>query len=443
MTARLTKPGLGARLAVASASLGTQARVECPATAAETTTGAAKGANATGSVEYLGPAGLPRQFLAACPPRLGRVHRALRLGQAHCSMYSDSLIHRPGRCDPVQGNQGDHRREEPALVGRHGFGSGTVVGVAEFAEVDVGATLRCPVQAAGHVVEPLPDAHEIQIEIRPGAIRQLDRVAELVVAVDRTERELDGAPGSAQLVEEELGAAHHGLRPGAQTATREAEPVVQLAAGSVVVERLRQVRLPGRAQRRVKAAEFPEQTQVRLLAWAWLHMRDKFFELRPAVTDPGELPTEDRHRPGDPNSCVLESLAQPAQSRHAAARRPWSMHTQDERCSPVEPDVQVEIAADVLPRPGRRDLIEQRRDRGVIGAGPWPEPAGQWWRWCQSLGPSSRSFAGSIPSAGRNSMPGRLMFCVSAFKAGQLFPRESPKFPGIGSRTGRLQAQRI
>src|SRR5215470_1486344 len=92
------------------------------------------------------------------------------------------------------------------------------------------------------------------------------------------------------------------------------------------------------------------------------------------------------------------------------------MHTQDERCSPVEPDVQVEIAADVLPRPGRRDLIEQRGDRGVIGAGPWPEPAGQWWRWCQSLGPSSRSFAGSVPSAGRNSMPGTLMFCVSTFK---------------------------
>jgi hypothetical protein len=32
------------------------------------------------------------------------------------------------------------------------------------------------------------------------------------------------------------------------------------------------------------------------------------------------------------------------------------------------------------------------------------------------LGPSSRSFAGSTPSAGRNSMPGTLMFCVSAFK---------------------------
>jgi hypothetical protein len=32
------------------------------------------------------------------------------------------------------------------------------------------------------------------------------------------------------------------------------------------------------------------------------------------------------------------------------------------------------------------------------------------------LGPSSRSFAGSIPSAGRNSMPGTLMFCVSAFE---------------------------
>src|SRR5947207_7083054 len=135
-------------------------------------------------------------------------------------------------------------------------------------------------------------------------------------------------------------------------------------------------------------------------------MRDKFFEFRPAATDPGELPTEDRHRLGDPHSCALESLAQPAHSRHAAARRPWSMHTQEERCSPVEPDVQVEIAADVLPRPGRRDLIEQRGDRGVIGAGPWPEPAGQGWRRCQSLGPSSRSFAGSIPSAGRNSMPG-------------------------------------
>jgi hypothetical protein len=69
-----------------------------------------------------------------------------------------------------------------------------------------------------------------------------------------------------------------------------------------------------------------------------------------------------------------------------------------------------------LPRPGRRDLIEQRGDRGVIGAGPWPEPAGQWWRTCQSLGPSSRSFAGSIPSAGRTACPAHSMFCVSAFK---------------------------
>src|SRR5215468_1513681 len=342
-------------------------------------------------------------------------------------MYSDSLIHKPGRCDPVQGNQGDLPREQLALAGRHGFGSGTVVGVAEFAEVDVGAAIRCPVQAAGHVVEPLPDAHEIQIEIRPGAIRQLDRVAELVVAVDRSARELDAARGSAQLVEKELGAAHHGLRPGAQTATREAEPVVQLAAGSVVVERLRQVRLPGRAQPRVQAAELLEQPPVRLLAWVWLHVRDKFFEFRPAATDPGEVPAEDRHRLGDPNPCALESLAQPAQSRHAAARRPWSMHTQDERLSPVEPDVQVELAADVLPRPGRRDLIEQRGDRGVIGAGPWPEPAGQWWRWCQSLGPSSRSLAGSIPSAGRNSLPGTLMFCVSAFTNRQ--PRKLARPP--------------
>jgi hypothetical protein len=56
------------------------------------------------------------------------------------------------------------------------------------------------------------------------------------------------------------------------------------------------------------------------------------------------------------------------------------MHTQDERFSGVEPDVEVELAADVSPRPGGRDLIEQRGDRGVIGAGPWPEPAGQWWR---------------------------------------------------------------
>ena len=163
---------------------------------------------------------------------------------------------------------------------------------------------------------------------------------------------------------------------------------MQLAVGSVVVERLGQVRLPGRAQPRVKAAEFLEQPQVRLLAWVWLHMRDKFFEFRPAATDPGEIPAEDRHRLGDPNPCALESLAQPAQSRHTAARRPWSMHTQDERCSGVEPDVEVELAADVLPRPSRRDLIEQRCDRGVIGAGPWPEPAGQRWRWCQSASPT-------------------------------------------------------
>jgi hypothetical protein len=63
------------------------------------------------------------------------------------------------------------------------------------------------------------------------------------------------------------------------------------------------------------------------------------------------------------------------------------MHTQDERWSGVEPEVEVELATDVLPRPGRRDLIEQRGDRGVIDAGPWPEPAGRW-RWCQSFGPS-------------------------------------------------------
>src|ERR1700733_1677503 len=339
-------------------------------------------------------AGLPRQFLAACPPRLGGVHRSLRLGHAHCSLYSGWLIHKPGRCDPVQGNQGDLPREELALVGRHGFGSGTVVGVAEFAEVDVGATIRCPVQAGGYVVEPLPDAHEIQIEIRPGAVWQLDRVAELVVAVDRGAREVDAAPGFAQLVEEELGAAHHGLGPRAQTATREAEPVAQLAVGSVVVERLGQLRLPGRAQPRVQAAELLEQPQVRLLARVWLHVRDKFFEFRPAATDLGEVPAEDRHRLGDPDPCPLESLAQPAQSRHTTARRPWPVPPQDERCSGVEPDVEVETAADVLPRPGRRDLIEQRCDRGVIGAGSWPEPAGRWRRWCQSLGPSSWSFAG-------------------------------------------------
>src|SRR5262249_15876143 len=104
--------------------------------------------------------------------------------------------------------------------------------------------------------------------------------------------------------------------------------------------------------------------------WVWLHMWDKFFEFRPAVTDPGQVPPEDRHRLSDPNSCPLESLAQPAQSRHAAARRPWSMHTQDERCGAAQADVPGEFAAAVLPRPGRRDLIEQRGDRGVIGAGP-------------------------------------------------------------------------
>jgi len=138
-------------------------------------------------------------------------------------------------------------------------------------------------------------------------------------------------------------------------------------------------------------------------------VRDKFFEFRPAVADPGEVMAEDRHRPGDPNPCPLESLAQPAQSRHAATRRPWSMHTQDERCSGVEPDVEVETAADVLPCPGRRDLIEQRGDRGVIGAGPWPEPAGRWWRWCQSLGPSSWSFAGSTQAnaSDRGGLPPR------------------------------------
>lgn len=38
-------------------------------------------------------AGLPRQFLAPCPPRLGGVHRSLRLGDANCSRNSDCLVH--------------------------------------------------------------------------------------------------------------------------------------------------------------------------------------------------------------------------------------------------------------------------------------------------------------------------------------------------------------
>jgi hypothetical protein len=125
-------------------------------------------------------------------------------------------------------------------------------------------------------------------------------------------------------------------------------------------------------------------------------MRHEFFELRPAAADPGELSTEDRHWLGYPDPYALESLAQSAQSGYAAALRPWSMHTQDERCISVEPDVQIEISSDVLPRPGGRDLIEQRGYRGLIGASPWPEPAGQWWRWWQCLGPSSLSFAGSM-----------------------------------------------
>lgn len=66
----------------------------------------------------------------------------------------------------MQGHRGDLRREQPALVGRHWLGSGTVVGVAEFAEVHVGATLRCPVKAAGHVVEPLPNARQVVVNHR-------------------------------------------------------------------------------------------------------------------------------------------------------------------------------------------------------------------------------------------------------------------------------------
>jgi hypothetical protein len=53
------------------------------------------------------------------------------------------------------------------------------------------------------------------------------------------------------------------------------------------------------------------------------------------------------------------------------------MHTQDELFSGVEPNVEIELAADVLPPPRRRELIEQRCDGWVIGAGPWPEPGGQ------------------------------------------------------------------
>jgi len=82
-------------------------------------------------------------------------------------------------------------------------------------------------------------------------------------------------------------------------------------------------------------------------------------------------PTEDRHRPGDPNSCALEPLAPIFRLKSP----PMSCHVP------------------------AGDLIEQLGDRGVIGARPWPERSGQWWTWCQSLGPSSRRFAGSIPSA--------------------------------------------
>lgn len=115
-------------------------------------------------------AGLRRQFSPARPPGLGGGHCALGLADVAADQSRGG--------SPVQGYKGQRPGEPTVLVGSQRFRSRAFLGVEQSSRLEqfngrahaIGAALCDVVQAARHVVQPLPDPREIQVEGGPRAV---------------------------------------------------------------------------------------------------------------------------------------------------------------------------------------------------------------------------------------------------------------------------------
>jgi hypothetical protein len=134
---------------------------------------------------------------------------------------------------------------------------------------------------------------------------------------------------------------------GSEPAVCETDRVAQLAEGSVVVEGFRRTGLPDRSKRSVNAAELLEEAEVGVLARRWLDVINELLKLSPTITDPQQVAARDRDRPCDADSGRLEPLPQATQSRYPPAADPGPMNPEDNRRLNVNPQVEVERAADV------------------------------------------------------------------------------------------------
>ena len=99
----------------------------------------------------------------------------------------------------------------------------------------------------------------------------------------------------------------------------------------------------------MKASQFLEQADVRVLAGRWMDVIDELLKLSPTTSDAQEVAAGNRNRPGDADLRPLEPLPQAPQPRDPAAAGPGPVNPEDDRRLSVDPHVEVELASDVCP----------------------------------------------------------------------------------------------
>jgi hypothetical protein len=128
----------------------------------------------------------------------------------------------------------------------------------------------------------------------------------------------------------------------------------------VVVERFRRARLPDRFERTVKASELLEEADAGALVRGRLDVLDELLELCPTAGNPHGVAAGDRNWPSDAHVRLLEPLPQPPQSHDALSSNPGPVNPEDDGRIGVDPDVEVEITADVCPPGPARNAFDQR-----------------------------------------------------------------------------------
>jgi hypothetical protein len=76
----------------------------------------------------------------------------------------------------------------------------------------------------------------------------------------------------------------------------------------VVIEGLGRTRFPDFSERSVENSQPLEQSDVGLLARAWLHVTDELFEFNPTVSDPEQVAAGHPDRSRDADLRSLETL---------------------------------------------------------------------------------------------------------------------------------------